>query len=881
MASELGGNENVVIGAAVGPSLGTVFNTIENRLKHLGAQGDATQALKASVKEAMDLQGALEGVEDKGSPSAIKLQARFDKVRDDLKAQKVDVNRLGDAYTSLGRVMEGIEQQKKGLTLITEGKASVAQSKAVFSTVMKSVNSAVSFDTKVGEAMGPTRLEGEDLARKKDKVRATATKVSRETGMSSADVLGLIGALRKQGMELDSALAYVASAARFSAREGVGTQETAGLVAALSRFSPGSDRGGGMDQVLAGYAAQARDSGLGMAGTVQVLTRLLPAMSNPDTRSTADLLHLGGMVQVHVPSASGSDGGEKALARWLEGKAPIKAAAGGGESTLAIDSRAARARYAEFDGKAADSKPPAKDDESANKDEAAKQTPAQKIQNASNALDDLSRDFGTILLPAAGSLAGMLASVVHGLNDWMNGNKLVVQGITGLVLGISALGAVVGTAKIAKGALDVGLGLFKQGTGAAQGKGKPGLLGSLFRLGGGNASAGGVGQGSGGGRPVDVFVVNLGGLVRGPFGTASPAAAGRGKDAGKAPKKDPGKADKKVPEKNQDNAPGNATHKVAGKTSGNAASKVDGTASVGQAEGSPKATQDVDRKTQPAKEAHPEPSGGQMAETASRGVAPKSGIQPGSNAGGAVSGTAFASHAAPGRSFSLSPKALLKRIPGANWVDAALTGWDLYQSASDPNAKAEGLAAVAGNLGGSWAGGAAGAAIGTMILPGVGTVVGGLIGAALGGMAGEEVGGQVGKAVVQASSQPTSQAAKEAPPQASGVEVAVEVVRALSSVKHAGREPGDVARDIAAEYLASATQPARQPSAEAVATATPSPQNFAVSPNISITVQGSIANAAELVGVLQPQIQKMFNDLAVRANRGRQFWDEPAVTQIA
>ncbi len=859
MASELGGNKNVVIGAAVGPSLGTVFNTIENRLKHLGAQGDATQALKASVKEAMDLQGALEGVEDKGSPSAIKLQARFDKVRDDLKAQKVDVNRLGDAYTSLGRVMEGIEQQKKGLALIAEGKASVAQSKAVFSTVMKSVNSAVSFDTKVGEAMGPTRLEGEDLARKKDDVRATATKVSRETGMSSADVLGLIGALRKQGMELDSALAYVASAARFSAREGVGTQETAGLVAALSRFSPGSADGGGMEQVLAGYAAQARDSGLGMAGTVQVLTRLLPAMSNPDTRSTADLLHLGGMVQVHVPSASGSDGGEKALARWLEGKAPIEAATGGGEPTLAIDSRAARARYAEFDSKAADSKLPAKDDESA------RQTPAQKIQSASNALDDLSRDFGTILLPAAGTLAGMLTTVVQGLNDWMNGNKQVVQGITGLVLGISALGAVVGTAKIAKGALDVGLGLFKQGTGAAQGKGKPGLLGSLLRLGGGNASAGGVGQGSGGGRPVDVFVVNLGGLVRGPFGTAGPAAAGRDKGAGKAPGK----------------APDNAPDKGAGKAPGNAADKVAGTAPVGQVEGSPKAAQDVDRKAQPPKEAHPEPSGGQPAEAASRGVAPKSAIQPGSNPGGSVPGMGFASHAAPARSFSLSPKALLKRIPGANWVDAALTGWDLYQSASDPDAKAEGLAAVAGNLGGSWAGGAAGAAIGTMILPGVGTVVGGLIGAALGGMAGEEVGGQVGKAVVQATSQPTSQAAKEAPSQASGVETAVEVVRALSSVKYAGREPGDVARDIAAEYLASATQSARQPSAEAVATATPSPQNFAVSPNISITVQGSIANAAELVGVLQPQIQKMFNDLAVRANRGRQFWDEPAVTQIA
>lgn len=854
MASELGGNKNVVIGAAVGPSLGTVFNTVENRLKHLGAQGDATQALKASVKEAMDLQGALEGVEDKGSPSAIKLQARFDKVRDDLKAQKVDVNRLGDAYTSLGRVMEGIEQQKKGLTLIAEGKASVAQSKAVFSTVMKSVNSAVSFDTKVGEAMGPTRLKGEDLARKKDDVRETATKVSRETGMSSAEVLGLIGALRKQGMELDSALAYVASAAGFSAREGVGTQETAGLVAALARFSPGSADGGGMDQVLAGYAAQAKDSGLGMAGTVQVLTRLLPAMSNPDTRSTADLLHLGGMVQVHVSSASGSDGGEKALVRWLEGKAPIKAAAGGGEPALAIDSPAARARYAEFD-----SKLPTKDDESA------KQTPAQKIQNASNALDDLSRDFGAILLPAAGTLAGMLTTVVHGLNDWMNGNKQVVQGITGLVLGISALGAVVGTAKIAKGALDVGLGLFKQGTGAAQGKGKPGLLGPLLRLGGGNASAGGVGQGSGGGRPVDVFVVNLGGLVRGPFGTASPAAAGKGKGKGKGA----GKAPDKAPDK------------VAGKAPGNAADKVAGPASAGQVEGSPKAAQDVDRKAQSPKEPHPEPSGGQPAEAASRGVAPKSGIQPGSNAGGSVSGMGFASHAAPGRSFSLSPKALLKRIPGANWVDAALTGWDLYQSASDPNAKAEGLAAVAGNLGGSWAGGATGAAIGTMILPGVGTVVGGLIGAALGGMAGEEVGGQVGKAVVQATSQPASQTAKEAPPQASGVETAVEVVRALSSVKHAGREPGDVARDIAAEYLTSATQSARQPSAEAVATATPSPQNFAVSPNISITVQGSIANAAELVGVLQPQIQKMFNDLAVRANRGRQFWDEPAVTQIA
>jgi len=63
--------------------------------------------------------------------------------------------------------------------------------------------------------------------------------------------------------------------------------------------------------------------------------------------------------------------------------------------------------------------------------------------------------------------------------------------------------------------------------------------------------------------------------------------------------------------------------------------------------------------------------------------------------------------------------------------------------------------------------------------------------------------------------------------------------------------------------------------AQRVAMTSGSTNNFAVTPNISINVQGIITNPAELVRVLQPEIQRMFDNFTARANAGTEMFDLP------
>ncbi|OAI93499.1 hypothetical protein [Pseudomonas putida] len=91
---------------------------------------------------------------------------------------------------------------------------------------------------------------------------------------------------------------------------------------------------------------------------------------------------------------------------------------------------------------------------------------------------------------------------------------------------------------------------------------------------------------------------------------------------------------------------------------------------------------------------------------------------------------------------------------------------------------------------------------------------------------------------------------------------------------------GDVVRSLGEAGPSAAGLPA--PSAPApVSITTSTPQHFAVSPTIAINIQGSVTDPAELVRVLQPEIQRLFNGYAAQANSDGHIWDTPAVTFVA
>ncbi|MHA6196807.1 phage tail tape measure protein [Pseudomonas wadenswilerensis] len=524
MASEQGETRQILIGAAIGPSIGSVFNTIENRLKHLEQRGSEVKLLRGSIEEARRLEAELEKVEDKGSRTAIGLQGSLDQVREKLKQQKVDVTRLGEAYKTLGRVAEGIEQQKAGMQLISEGKASIAQARTTFNGLMGPVKAAAGFDDKIVDIIAKAG-EGGNAETLKASISSTASSVSKETRMSSSDVVNLIGTMQGEGMSLGDSVGQASVAAKFSASQGVDAKDTARLVSTLSDAGISS---ADMEKVLSRLAAQAKGSDVDISGVAQAMAKLLPSLG--EGKSADDILRLGAMIQVKVGGAQSADDGIKELRASLkEGKGATPEAA---RAAMGDEKQADYDKLLKKGANGASSKDAKKtilDD-----DLTLRQTPGQNLKDASNAVEDLKRDFGAILLPSVGALASTFADATRGVNKLMNSSDTLVLSITAAVAVFSALGAAAGAFKIAKGVVDVGAGLFKQGSGAASAR-QPGSfaqrVGQMLSGGGGSSPDGGASAGSSGlpgnaAGPVDVFVVNLGGLIRGPFGTGGNQAGG-------------------------------------------------------------------------------------------------------------------------------------------------------------------------------------------------------------------------------------------------------------------------------------------------------------------------------------------------------------------
>ena len=219
-----------------------------------------------------------------------------------------------------------------------------------------------------------------------------------------------------------------------------------------------------------------------------------------------------------------------------------------------------------------------------------------------------------------------------------------------------------------------------------------------------------------------------------------------------------------------------------------------------------------------------------------------------------------------------------RSIPGGRYFDAGMKALETFQNAETQDEKAEGYGAAAGNLGGTLVGGTVGAALGTVLIPipGVGTAIGAMVGSTLGGMVGEDVGGQLGKFLFgskdKAKAEGTAPAAGAASPGPAPV--------VGSSVGTANQHGQAVPTPVTtAQANAALTQPAVE--AQGSAATTPVSQYFTISPSIPINVQGTIADPADLVRQLAPEIQRLFAELAAQANRANQMWDTPATTYAA
>ena len=907
MASKLA--LSLVIGGAVASSVGATFGSVENRIKKLEDKGNKAKVLKGMIGETQRLQAEWKKAHDAGAAGADKLLHKLNGNLDALRKQGVEVGRLGREYQRLSREARAADLQMKGHQQIAAGKSSLKTNLGA---------AAVG----VGLTAVPTKISADyqaiirDIAIKSDIVNQpqeaqlsrTVISTANETGMARNDVADLINQLVGAGMEVEKALAYAPTAAKFAVGQGASGVDTASMIMALQQNAKITDPKV-MQQALEAIAYQGQAGSFEASDMAKWFPQLLAGMEKNGSTGLDAVTSLGAMLQVQMKTAGSSDEAANNFKNWMEkiGSSDVVKAyedvgidyqaslnSGLQKGMSVIESSMALAmKYVE----ATDPKKAQKiKDAQANID---KEANPEKAKAAIEALEKTLRTgdlFADQQVKAAltayaqnrglynalkndsksrEKVAGILeknleerreasaqrwSELGQAVDDSMRsiGDAIrpvtdrVAQGLTWMARGATSLSDKLPGVVMGLGATAAAVSAVLTAISAAKiGRGVFNVArGALM----GRRGAGGGGQAEAipktGNKAIDAGLGVLGKVLGGP--ASNDAGPGFGSE------------------------PMRVFVVNAGALGGVGASGAN--TGPGERPGGKRKRRDRWGRAQGGPRVRAKGAGSAVAAAGLAAVA--------ADAAGALDGKAIGQAVRGIRGVTK----LAGKLPGGKLLDAIPGALDTALNAETRNEKAEGYGGVAGGMAGAWAGAATGAAIGS-IVPGIGTLIGGAIGATLGGLAGEKAGGWLGlkmfgedenkPAVVAKKDEPAAAPVSYDPRDPNSQDPFLLPALTANRVRFPGAglvAPGAVVRDMAAP------PPSAAQVAKAAAPAKAEPpkvdQSFTFSPTMPVTVQGDVKDPAQLARELEPHMRSMWEsyqrEQGARMSSG-QLFDEPHV----
>ncbi|MFK3720351.1 phage tail tape measure protein [Pseudomonas fulva] len=316
MASKLA--LSLVIGGAVASSVGAAFRTVESGIDKLKKKGDKAKVLQSTIGETMKLQAEWKRAHENGAASADKLLRKLNGNLDALRKQGVEVGRLGREYQRLGRDARAADLQVKGREQIAAGRAS-----------LKSTVGAAAVG--IGLTAVPTKISADyqaiirDIAIKADaanqpeevQLSRNVIQTSNDTGMARNDVADLINQLVGAGMELDKAMAYSKTAAKFAVGQGASGVDTASMIMALQQNAKITDPKV-MQQALEAIAYQGQAGSFEANDMAKWFPQLLAGMEKNGITGLDAVSSLGSMLQVQMKTAGSSDEAANNFKNWME-----------------------------------------------------------------------------------------------------------------------------------------------------------------------------------------------------------------------------------------------------------------------------------------------------------------------------------------------------------------------------------------------------------------------------------------------------------------------------------------------------------------------------------------------------------------------------------
>ncbi|HDS0929570.1 TPA: phage tail tape measure protein [Pseudomonas putida] len=306
------------IGGSVASSVGAAFKDVQGRIQKLEQTSNKAKVLKGTIGDTMKLQAEWKKAHDTGAAGADKLLRKLNGNLESLRKQGVEVGRLSREYQRLAREAKGADLQLKGHQQINAGKSGLKSNAAA---------AAVG----VGLAAVPTKISADyqaiirDIAIKADAVNKpeevqlsrTVIQTAKDTGMGRNDVADLINQLVGAGMELDKAMAYAPTAAKFAVGQGASGVDTASMIMALQQNAKITDPKV-MEQALEAIAYQGQAGSFEASDMAKWFPQLLAGMEKNGITGMDSVSSLGAMLQVQMKTAGSSDEAANNFKNWME-----------------------------------------------------------------------------------------------------------------------------------------------------------------------------------------------------------------------------------------------------------------------------------------------------------------------------------------------------------------------------------------------------------------------------------------------------------------------------------------------------------------------------------------------------------------------------------
>ncbi|TNB91759.1 phage tail tape measure protein [Pseudomonas jessenii] len=307
-----------VIGGAVDPTVGKAFKDVESKIKHLDTVGSKARVLQNTIGDTMRLRDEWRKAHTTGAEGADKLLAKYEKNLALLKKQGVEVGRLSKAYATMGRVAAGAELKALGHRQIEEGRSGLKNTlgQAGALTAAAAIPTKVSAD--YGAIIRDIAIKA-NIANSPEEAQLSKTVIdtSRDTGMARNQVAEVVNALVGAGMELDKALSYAPTAAKFAVGQGSEGTETAKMINALGQNAKITDPKV-MQQALEAIAYQGQAGSFEAVDMAKWFPELLAGMGKLGITGMDSVTQLGAMLQVQMKTAGGSDEAANNLKNWME-----------------------------------------------------------------------------------------------------------------------------------------------------------------------------------------------------------------------------------------------------------------------------------------------------------------------------------------------------------------------------------------------------------------------------------------------------------------------------------------------------------------------------------------------------------------------------------